>query len=636
MAKTSPGPRKGGKTAEQLRAERRAQARGEGRSAAYSALSYIASHARIDEKAADAPTAGGLAFVTDRGRIVVDAYRDADPEDWAWVFTHLWLHLGLGHLDPDQLAAAGLGDSETQIDEAYAAACCVVVHRFVEHLQIGAPAPHIPELPGGDELALTRRWRVEGVPTQFRGLGCNATAPCMRREPLPLLDLGTAPPDWPALFAKGLREEAATALRQTAKAHRERRHQQWMGPWDRALTWFVSSYPLLGALASGLTLVADQEIADAWNIAIAATSADHGEIYINPRADLTQDEWRFVLAHEMLHAALRHDRRQDGRDPYLFNVACDFVINSWLVEMNVGTMPEGLLYDPRLSGVSAESVYDTLVTDLRRSRKLQTPGAHGFGDILGDWLSEPAAAARRSSRRIHPPTPLPWQRTDRVGSVDLDAFYRRALTTGLAYHTTDRGCLPAGLVEEIRALEHPPLTWDAKLARWFDEYVKSPQTIRSYARASRRQASSPDIPRPGRIRPEDIERRCTFGVVLDTSGSMDTTLLGKALGAITSYATARDVPAARVVFCDSTLYDAGYLPVESIAERVRLRSRGGTILQPAIRLLEQALDFPADGAILIITDGRCDILRVRREHAFLIPTGARLPFTPHGPVFHVR
>ena len=47
-------------------------------------------------------------------------------------------------------------------------------------------------------------------------------------------------------------------------------------------------------------------------------------------------------------------------------------------------------------------------------------------------------------------------------------------------------------------------------------------------------------------------------------------------------------------------------------------------------------DFPADGPILIITDGACDVLRVRREHAFLVPAGARLPFTPRGPVFRVN
>lgn len=55
-----------------------------------------------------------------------------------------------------------------------------------------------------------------------------------------------------------------------------------------------------------------------------------------------------------------------------------------------------------------------------------------------------------------------------------------------------------------------------------------------------------------------------------------------------------------------------------------------------MNLLERAPDFPPDGPILIITDGACDHVRVRREHAFLVPAGARLPFTPKGPVFRVR
>ena len=130
--------------------------------------------------------------------------------------------------------------------------------------------------------------------------------------------------------------------------------------------------------------------------------------------------------------------------------------------------------------------------------------------------------------------------------------------------------------------------------------------------------------------------RCTFGVVIDTSGSMSKLLLGKALGAIASYATARDVPQARVVLCDAAAYDAGYLSVEDIAGRVRVRGRGGTVLQPGISLLERAEDFPPDAPILIITDAACDTVRIRREHAFLIPDGARLPFTPRGPVFRMR
>lgn len=178
-------------------------------------------------------------------------------------------------------------------------------------------------------------------------------------------------------------------------------------------------------------------------------------------------------------------------------------------------------------------------------RRLVTLRGRGLGDILDGSLG-----------------PL----DPSCHGVDLDEFYRRGLAQGLDLHQRqDRGLLPGGLVEEIRALSHPPLPWDARLARWFDEYVPRPEPVRTYARPARRQASTPGIPRAGRYFPPEEVSRCTFGVVLDTSGSMSRVLLGKALGAIASYAEARDVPAARVVFCDAAPHDAGYLPVTEIA-----------------------------------------------------------------------
>lgn len=67
-----------------------------------------------------------------------------------------------------------------------------------------------------------------------------------------------------------------------------------------------------------------------------------------------------------------------------------------------------------------------------------------------------------------------------------------------------------------------------------------------------------------------------------------------------------------------------------------MRGRGGTILQPGVDLLQEAKDFPKDAPILIITDGMIeDDLYVKREHAFLIPVGARLPSRAKGEVFRI-
>lgn len=76
--------------------------------------------------------------------------------------------------------------------------------------------------------------------------------------------------------------------------------------------------------------------------------------------------------------------------------------------------------------------------------------------------------------------------------------------------------------------------------------------------------------------------------------------------------------------------DAGFPPPTEIAGRVRVHGRGGTVLSPGIDLLHRADDFPPTAPILVITDGWCDPLRVRRGHAYLIPQGNRLPFTARG------
>ena len=127
----------------------------------------------------------------------------------------------------------------------------------------------------------------------------------------------------------------------------------------------------------------------------------------------------------------------------------------------------------------------------------------------------------------------------------------------------------------------------------------------------------------------------TFGVVIDTSGSMSAKDIGIALGAVASYADAKDVPKARVIFCDAQAYDMGYLAPEEMAGRVEVTGRGGTILQPGIDKLEKAKDFPKDGPILIITDGEIERnLTIHHEHAFLLPAGHTLPFRPKGKVFY--
>ncbi|MEP6506438.1 MAG: hypothetical protein ABJD97_24085, partial [Betaproteobacteria bacterium] len=269
---------------------------------------------------------------------------------------------------------------------------------------------------------------------------------------------------------------------------------------------------------------------------------------------------------------------------------------------------DGLLFDEELRGWSADDIYLRLAADLRVRRRLCTLRG-GDVDLLDD-------------------------RPDRT-FTDREEFCRRALAQGLDHHVQrGRGVLPAGLVEAIRTLAQPPIPWQAELAEWIRERFPLQERRRSYARPSRRQSATPDTPRPRLVAPQEERATRTFGVIVDTSASMDRIELGKALGAIVSYAQAQDVRSVRLVYCDATPYDEGDVAIEALASRVSVRGRGGTVLQAAVTLLETRTDFPRNGPILIISDGLCEReLTVRRDHAFLLAKGGRLPFVTRQPVF---
>ena len=530
------------------------------------------------------------AYITSSGWLYVNPQRQATAAEWVYILSHCCLHLALGHIR-----------KEKQGDILWERACDCVVSRFLLASKIGKPPAQFAELPpiNAKEEAAFYQWLWEHpdekIPNYFT---MSSGQSGMRFDYVPTGQ------DWRQLFSEDLQWSIRKALRGAAAAQAE--PACTCRPAELAKAWFISSYPLLGAIAARFRLVTDGTALAHMDIRIAAVSCHMAEIYINPHAGLSTEEWRFVVAHEFLHAALRHDERLEGRNPLLWNIACDFVINDWLLEMHVGCMPDGVLYDAQFHGLSAEAVYDQILFETRRYEKLRS------GDLL-------------------------YGESGQETNGELDDFYRRALQRGLQYHeSSNRGFLPAGLIEEIHALSMPPISWDVQLGTWFVRQFPTTQPHHSYARMSRRQSSSPDIPRPAWIYPSEAQTEKTFGIVLDTSGSMSRALLAAALGSISSYSAARRVHAVRLVFCDAAVYDQGVVPPERLSEAVYVQGRGGTQLQPGVDLFVHAEDFPKDAPILVITDGQCEHLHFHgRTHAYLLPRGRRLPFTPKGEIFRL-
>lgn len=551
-----------------------------------------------------------VAVVTGDGRIFLNKDELLSPQEWAYAVAHCQLHLAFGHFDADKIP-------ENANLYMWNMACDIYISKFLSDIKFGKTLKENPEeifhgsykdeqsiyemLIESDSENTEQRWgTAQKYSLDMSGL-----------EYLRIYPKGEENP-YTKAFVYALVESATEVVGEAGGYDVDSERRCLTAP-KRAAKWFVNHYPLLGGIASAYKIIEDYRLCIREEIQIAAIDVELGEIYINPAVNLNEEEWKFVLAHEYLHAGLNHYGRRQGRDAFLWNVACDYVINGWLCEMQIGCIPkEGLLYEEELKNLSAENIYDILIRKLKKYSDYKTFCGYGKGDVLG--------------------------RKGNISKecVNLDEFCRKALLQGLEYESnSNRGYIPRGLIEEIRALVMPPIPWDVELARWFDEQFKPLEKVRTYARPSRRQGSTPDIPRSRSVIKMDVLQGRTFGVVIDTSGSMTVNMLGKALGSIASYAVSKDVPYVRVIFCDACAYDAGYLTPEEIAGKVEVKGRGGTKLQPAVDLLEKVKDFPKNGQILLITDGQIEErMSIRREHAFLLPKGNRLPFSSKGKVFY--
>ncbi len=574
---------------------------------------------KIDERRSLSKGASAESFQS--GDILLNKLEAHTPQEWAYIIAHCMLHLCFGHFKSENMPGYFKENEKGEkvwvehcVRAVWNMACDIYITKFLNDIKFGSPVCNMPDnsLLASSERKIYDILIDKNINPQKNLFGTanigepdmNWNGECYRWY---------VNNDYAAQFAFAVSDSVKSVINEVGgKNVKEKSSRQQL-----AAEWFINHYPLLGGLASGFKII---EVGYGGNssvyndISVAAIDINEREIYVNSAANLNFEEWKFVLAHEYLHAGLQHHERCQGRDPYLWNVACDFVINGWLMEMRIGSMPEnGPLYDETLKNYSSEEIYDILIKDIRKNSKLETLRGYGKSDILDSGYAE---------SKLKPAT--------------LDEFCKNALRSGLEYHVSNgRGFIPAGLIEEIKALSMPPIPWDVELAKWFDMNFAPIEKRRTYARPSRRQSSTPDIPRPSYVTAEIPENSRTYAVIIDTSGSMSAKMIGMALGAAASYSVAKDVPLVRVVFCDARAYDIGYVSPENIAGRVEIKGRGGTVIQPAIDLLENAKDFPKNGPILIITDGYIENkITIHHRHAFLIPKGNRLPFAAKGKVFY--
>src|ERR1700689_4764857 len=85
----------------------------------------------------------------------------------------------------------------------------------------------------------------------------------------------------------------------------------WL-PAERARRWVMNEFPLLGALASQITVIAKADLCRRMDISVATVNGTLMELYFNPEWRLSHEEIVFIYVHELLHVALLHHQRVQG------------------------------------------------------------------------------------------------------------------------------------------------------------------------------------------------------------------------------------------------------------------------------------------------------------------------------------
>lgn len=125
----------------------------------------------------------------------------------------------------------------------------------------------------------------------------------------------------------------------------------------KAKTSLILEHPFIGSIAMRMPFELSKQI---------PTAATNGKrVVFNPEFldTLTDEEVKFLAAHECFHPMLEHIFRRNGRQAKRWNMAGDYVINQLLTDEGIGKMPKQGLLDRNIynnGGGTADGIYNIL------------------------------------------------------------------------------------------------------------------------------------------------------------------------------------------------------------------------------------------------------------------------------------
>lgn len=409
-----------------------------------------------------------------------------------------------------------------------------------------------------------------------------------------------------------------SAVPETRPDHRAIRAQLVNG-----LRLVTAPFPHLSGLAAAVRLEIDERVP---TMGIFAS----GRLLANPgfSARLSAEDLVFVLAHELLHLALRTHDRARGSATLEFNYAHDYIINDMLRHaLGLTAIPAGGL---DMQGARLKSA-EEIVLEMRRngtSMQTRTQVWEGIAvtveQVLGAARQAPAGSmgdaldAARERELFPESTAEQAERARAIRDLAAKGMILAKAMGALRGQGTGSGS-EQRTIRPDRGLSRTP--WHVVLQTWLEGVAPGERT---YLRASRRGADHGEVVMPGRKR-----HSWRLSVILDTSASMGDEV-PRALGAIADFCDRAGVDDIRVIQCDTTVTSDETLSPSALAE-YEISGYGGSDLTPAMSALAE--DARVTAAV-IITDGEISYPQEPPPYAVLWalpkPSGSFQP--PYGRV----
>lgn len=282
---------------------------------------------------------------------------------------------------------------------------------------------------------------------------------------------------------------------------------------DRIITARVGlllRHPFFGNMATRLRIAA----ADEW---LPTAAVDGRNLYYNTQFFNAMDnkEIEFVVAHEILHMVFDHLGRREERNPMLYNISADYIVNNTLTRDRIGTKPKivDCYQDFKYEGWTSEEVYDELFKEAEKNGEeflkqlgemldehLDMEGDEGEG-APGDNEGKDGNGNNVSKRK-------PKYSKEEMKKIK-DEIKENMIS---AAQSAGAGNVPAGVQRMIKELTEPKMNWRELLRQQIQSTIKSDYT---FSRPSRKGQMSGAI-LPGMNFADTID----IAISLDMSGSI--------------------------------------------------------------------------------------------------------------------